>query len=142
MQAVILFGTDTWVLMETTIQRSEGAHVIFLRQVTCKQATQRRHGSWRQVTAEAVLQGAGTQTIRTYVDRRQETMTEWVSTRTIFDVCAREMEYKGGGRLRVPWFSQKAAKYHLRVTVEAILAATRLRQRQKSDRRCGSEGGT
>ena len=62
----------------------------FLRQVTHKQATRRIDGSWRQVTAEAVMQGKGTKTLRTYVDRLQTTVAEWVATRTIFDVCARE----------------------------------------------------
>ena len=33
-QAVLLFGAETWVLTETMIQRLEGAHVSFLRQVT------------------------------------------------------------------------------------------------------------
>ena len=73
MQAVIFFGAETWVITETTIQRLEGAHVSFLSQVTCKQATRRRDGSWRKVPAEAVLEGVGKQMLRTYVigDRQQ-----------------------------------------------------------------------
>ena len=71
-----MFGADTWVLPGTIIQRLEGAHMSFLMQVTHKQATQQRDGYWRQVTVEAVLQRVGTQTLRTYVDRRQETVTE------------------------------------------------------------------
>ena len=58
---------------------------------------------------EAVLQGAGKQTLRTYVDRLQAEVAEWVATRPIFDVCARETGYEGGGRLHVTWWRQKAA---------------------------------
>ena len=54
-QAVLLFGVETWVLTSPMMHKLEGAHVIFLRQVTRKQATRRRGGSWRQVTAEAFL---------------------------------------------------------------------------------------
>ena len=36
-QAVLLFGADTWVLMDTMSQRLEGVHVSLLRQVTHKQ---------------------------------------------------------------------------------------------------------
>ena len=54
-QAIIFFGAETWVLTETNKQRLEIDHVSFLRQVTHKQATRRRDGSWRQVTSEAVL---------------------------------------------------------------------------------------
>ena len=89
-------------------QRLEVAHVSFLRQVTCKQATRQRDGSWRQVPAEEVLQVVSTQTIRTYWERRQATVAEWVATRPIFDVCAQETGYEGGGRLLVPWWGQKA----------------------------------
>ena len=68
-QAVILFGADTWELTDTMIQSIEGAHMSFLRQVTHKQATQLRYGSWRKVPEEEVLQGSGTYTLRTYVAR-------------------------------------------------------------------------
>ena len=87
-QAVLLFGAETWVLMDTMIQRLEGAHVSFLRQVTCNQEMWRRDGSWRQVPEEAVLQGEGTKTLKTHASRLQTTVAEWVATRTIFDVCA------------------------------------------------------
>ena len=87
-QAVILFGADTWVLMETMSQRIEGEHVSFLRQVTHKQAAQRWYGSWRQVPVEEVLQVVGTKTLSTYVVRQQATVADWVATRPIFDMCA------------------------------------------------------
>ena len=88
-QAVLFFGTDTWVLTETMSQRILGAHVSFLRQITHKQASWQRDGYWRQMKAEEVLQGAGTQMLRNYVARRQATVAEWVTTIPIFDVCAR-----------------------------------------------------
>ena len=83
-----MFGVDTWVLKETMIQWLDGAHVSFLRQITHKQATRQRYGSWRKVPEEAVLEGAWTHTLRKYVIRRQATVAEWVATRPIFDVCA------------------------------------------------------
>ena len=69
-------------------------------------------------------------------------MAEWVATWPIFDVCARETGFEGGGRLRVPWWRQKAAEDQLRVTMEAILEAARVRRRQESSRGDGSEGGS
>ena len=73
----------------------------FFRQVTRKQATQWRDRSWQQVPAETVLQGAGRQTLRTYMARRQAIVAEWVATRPIFDVCAQETGCEGGGLLWV-----------------------------------------
>ena len=69
-QAVLLFGAETWVLTERMFRLLEGMHMSFLRQSTRKQATRRRYGSWRQALAEAVLREAGTHTLRTYVARR------------------------------------------------------------------------
>ena len=71
-----MFGAEKWVLLAPMMKRLEGAHVSFLRQVTQKQATGHRDGYWRQVTAESVLQGAGTQSLRIYVDRQQATVAE------------------------------------------------------------------
>ena len=35
-QAVLLFGEETWVILATMAQRLEGVHVGFLKQVTRK----------------------------------------------------------------------------------------------------------
>ena len=69
---------------------------------------------------EKVVQGVGKQPLQTYLDRGQATVAEWVGLRTIFDVCARETEYEGGGKLWVPWWRQVEAKKHLRVRLEEI----------------------
>ena len=50
-----------------------------------------------KVDGKTVLRGAGTQPLRTYVDRIQAAVAEWVSLRPIFDVCARDVGYEGGG---------------------------------------------
>ena len=81
----------------------------FLGQVTRKQAMRRKDGSWRKMTAEAVLHGVGTRSLWTYVDRQKATVAEWVYLWPIFDVCVRETGYKGGGRLLMLWWGQEAA---------------------------------
>ena len=49
-QAILLFGPETWVLLATMAQRLWGAYVVFLHQVTVKNANRLSDGSWRQVT--------------------------------------------------------------------------------------------
>ena len=39
---------------------------------------------------EKVLQGVGKQPFQTYLERNKEKMAEWVASRSIFEVCARE----------------------------------------------------
>ena len=54
-------------------------------------------------------------------------MAYWVSLRPFFDMCARDMDYEGGGELRVMGWIQGAAEKQLKFAVEDILAAARVR---------------
>ena len=67
----------------------------FLKQVTKLKAKILREGLWQKVGVDKVLQRAGTQRLQTYLDRRHAAVAEWVALRTIFDVFARDMGYKG-----------------------------------------------
>ena len=63
------------------------------------------------MTAEKVInKGAGTQTLGTYIDRRQATVAEWVALRPILDIYDRDKVYEGGGRHHEPWRRQTAAR--------------------------------
>ena len=74
------------MLLVPMVQRLEGAHVNFLCKVTGGESKRISEGLWWQVTAKTVLQGVGTQPLRTYVDSRQVTVSEWMAIRPIFDV--------------------------------------------------------
>ena len=58
-QTVVLFGEEPWVLSEAMSRKMEGVHVGFLRQITGQRVLQQEDGTWRQVTAEKVLEKAG-----------------------------------------------------------------------------------
>ena len=49
---------------------------------------------------KTVLQGSGENTIRTYVDRIQATVAEWMALWPIFDVSVRETGLREGGEYR------------------------------------------
>ena len=93
------------------------------------------------MAAVSVLKEAGTQTLGTYIDKRQEAVAEWVMLRPMLEVCDRETRYEGGGRCRDPWWRKMAAQKQLSVTLEEISAAARERC-WESDRRgkCGGGG--
>ena len=54
-------------------------------------------GTWRSAAADRILREAGTQTLGTYIDKRQATVTEWVALRPTIDIYNRETGYRGGG---------------------------------------------
>ena len=72
---------------------------------------------------------------------RQAKVAEWATLWPIFEVCAKETGYAGGGKLREPWWRQEDTEQQLGATLKNILAAVRERQRQESDRNGGGEGG-
>ena len=86
-----------------------------------------------------VIQGMGTRTLQTYVDRRNMTLAEWVALRTIFEICANETGYDGGGSHQEPWWWQVAENKQLRAMLEEILAAAKERRRWEFSRRGGGK---
>ena len=50
-QAVLLFGAETWVLLASISKKLEDNHVGFLKQVTEKKAKRQREGNYSSVAA-------------------------------------------------------------------------------------------
>ena len=73
-QKVLIFGAKTWALTEAMSQKLEGVHVVLLRQVTWNKTQRPRKNYWRKLAVESVLQAAGTQPLKTYIDKRQATL--------------------------------------------------------------------
>ena len=117
---LLLFGVETWVLPVPMARRLEVVHVGFPRQVNKLKAKSLKYDTWRNVSVDRMLQGAGTQPLHTYLDRRQATVAEWVALQTIFEVFARETGYEGGGNLWEPRRRQAAAEKQLMVTLKEI----------------------
>ena len=122
-QAVLLFGLETWVLMAEMLQKLEGLHVGFLRQVTGTKTQSLGNEPWIKEGADRVLQAAGTKPLWEYLNRRQAMVAEWVALRPIFEVCAKVIGYEGGGRLRKQWCQQTAAEISFSVVLRYQSAA-------------------
>ena len=88
--AVLLFGSEIWVLMAAMIQNIEGVNVGFLRQMTGMKAQRLGYEAWKNEGVDRVIQLAGTKPIREYINKSQATVAEWVALRPIFEVFAKE----------------------------------------------------
>ena len=91
------------------------------------------------MAAENFLKKAGTQSLGAYIDRIQETVTEWVPLRPILEVCDRDTGYEVERRLQEPCWRQTAARKQLSAMFKEILVAAR-EWRWKSGRRDGGGG--
>ena len=56
--------------------------------------------TWRQEEVEKVLQTAGGKLFQDCINMRQAKVAKWGELQPIFEVCAKETGYKGGGGLR------------------------------------------
>ena len=88
-----------------------------------------------------MLQGAGTQPLQTYLDRRQATVDKWVALRPFLEVYVKYTGYERGGKIQDPWWRQAAAEKKTMVTLEDILVVESDQQRRESRRRVEGKGG-
>ena len=70
-----------------------------LRQVTGMRTRRLGNKTWKNEGPERVLQAAGTKPLWEYINKKQAMVVEWVALRPIFEVCAKEKGYEGGGIL-------------------------------------------
>ena len=62
-QALLLFGLESWVLSDAMIQEVEGTHVGFIRNITGKRERRQSNRTWETLAADEVLWAAGTQSV-------------------------------------------------------------------------------
>ena len=77
------------MLSAPTAKKLEGLPIGFLWQLTIMKVKRQQYGSRRKVALEKVIQGAGTQPLQTYINRRQATVAKSVDLRPTFEVCSK-----------------------------------------------------
>ena len=98
-QAVLLFGAETWVITS----RMERALGSFQHRVTRRLIGRhmRRQGDWRLVGGNGgVFEG-----ICKYITRRQNTVTQYIETRSIMEFCEQSAR-RTGTRVSWRWWEQ------------------------------------
>ena len=60
-QALLIFGDETWVLLAAMEIKVKGTHTWFFRQITGTQAWQFTYRTWKIPGADKVREAAGTQ---------------------------------------------------------------------------------
>ena len=59
-QAILLYGSEMWVLLAKMDKKVEGEHMGFLRNIVVKQARRIVYGTWETPGEEVVQETAGT----------------------------------------------------------------------------------
>jgi hypothetical protein len=94
-QAVLLFGSETWKLSPLSLKSLEGFHIRAARSMVGKMPTRNPDGTWTYPSSKDVLKEVGLRMINHYIGVRQETIAPFIVDRPLFALC-REGERKRG----------------------------------------------
>ena len=86
-QAVLLFGSETWVMTPRMGRTLGGFQHRVDRQISGRQPQLLQDGSWEYPPLEEAMWEAGLQEVESYVLRRQNTVAQYIATRPILGLC-------------------------------------------------------
>ena len=91
--AVLLYGSESWVLLPAQLARLEGFHVECARRLTGMKPP-KRGDKWVYPKSAAVLAKAGLKPLGHYIQKRRATVAATIEGRPVLKEC------RGAGRLR------------------------------------------
>jgi hypothetical protein len=104
-QAVLLYGSETWSLSSTSIKRLEGFHIRAAWRMTGMRPEKKPDGSWSYPCSKDVLEAAGLQTIAHYMGVRRQTVANFIVNQPIWKLCAGAVRRRGSP-IRPFWWDQ------------------------------------
>jgi exonuclease III len=86
-QAVLLYGSESWVLTQSMEKKLQSFHRRCARYITGQHIRQNPDESWTCPSSEAVLSTAGLWSIQEYIQRRRSTVKKYVQSKFIYRQC-------------------------------------------------------
>ena len=104
-QQVLLFGAETWVV-SPMMERALSAFLHgAARRLSGRQPRRGRDGEWHYPSLEGAMEEAGLTDIRTSIQRRQNTVAQYIATRPLLDLCEGAIP-REGARVTLRWWVQ------------------------------------
>ena len=69
-QAVLMFGSESWALLDAIMRAVDEIHVELLRHITGKRRRRQAYGSWETPVAEGLLQATEMQSSAKRIGRK------------------------------------------------------------------------
>ena len=105
-QAVLLYGSETWAITPTILKSLEGFHIrAAYRMASVHKPRQDPEGMWIYPESTAVLAEVGLRRIDHYIGVRRSHIAKYIVDRPIFDAC-RGGERRRGTCPRQLWWEQ------------------------------------
>ncbi len=99
MQAVLLFGSETWKLSPASLKSLEEFHIRAAHRMAGMQPTRNPDGMWKYPSSKDVLKAVGFETIDHYIGVRRKTIARFIVDQPLFALC-RDGERKRGSTRR------------------------------------------
>ncbi len=94
-QAVLLYGSETWSLSPSSMKRLEGFHICAAWQMSGKRPERNVDGSWTYPRSGDVLEAVGLKPIAHYVAIRRQTIANFIVNQPILELCAGAVRKRG-----------------------------------------------
>ncbi len=104
-QAVLLYGIETWSLSPSSMKCLERFQICAAWQMSGKQPGQNGDGSWIYPRSEDMLKAVGLKSIANYVDVRRQTVANFIVNQPIHELCVGAVR-KRGSPLQPFWWDQ------------------------------------
>jgi len=103
-QAVLLFGSETWCMLTAALKSLERFHLWAVYRMTrVNKPRQGPNQMWKYPESAATLEEVGLYRIAHYVEVRRQTIARFIVNRPIFDYCVGG-ERKRGTSLHQWWW--------------------------------------
>ena len=88
-QAVLLYGSESWNLTPSLLRRLEGFHIKAAWRMAAvhKPRKDAATGEWTYPRTEDVLEEVGLYPMEHYIRKRRDTVTQYLATRPILELC-------------------------------------------------------
>ena len=103
--AVLLYGSEYWVLPRSQLARLEGFHVECARRLTGMRP-RKVGGKWLYPKSATVLRAARLQPLHHYIQKRRATVAKTIDGRPVLEEC-RGAERLRGTPVRQTWWEQE-----------------------------------
>jgi hypothetical protein len=102
-QAVLLYGSESWVITERMWKVLNGFHNRCARFISGDHIRQKPNGEWILPSTKAVLAKCKLHTIEEYIRRRKRTVKTFVESRPIYDACVASTPTASNVNQKVWW---------------------------------------
>ena len=103
-QAVLLYGSESWNLTKAMMKRLEGFHIRAAYQMArTHKPRENDDGSWTYPASKDVLEEVGLHPIEHYIRVRRNSIIDFVATRSVYEFCKNATRRPGTNHYRKRW---------------------------------------